>query len=72
MRRQLCVCYFDAYNAANVYESNIVQTFAVATEIITKFLLQGGVICLPNGRHTNKYRCIAIINKTKADVNAVT
>jgi hypothetical protein len=30
------------------------------------------VICLPNGRHTNKYRCIAIINKTKADVNAVT
>jgi hypothetical protein len=43
-----------------------------AIEIITKFLLQGGVICLPNGRHTNKYRCIAIINKTKADVNVVT
>jgi hypothetical protein len=41
-------------------------------EIITTFLLQGGVICLPNGRHTNKYRCIAIINKTKIDVRIVT
>jgi hypothetical protein len=28
MRRQLCVYYCSGYNADNVYESNILQTFA--------------------------------------------
>jgi hypothetical protein len=70
--------YEDGYVGSNglaIY--NAVFMLTSVSGIITICVLYAMVvkkifICLPNGRHTNKYRCIAIVNKTKADVNAVT